>query len=286
MFNRYAIDKTLTANDLRFHYRDWNGHGWPVLLLHGLSSTSHIWDLVAPLILDSARVVALDLRGHGQSDKPASDYTFEEIGSDIHATLGWLGFERPVIVGHSWGAQVGLWLAARHPDRVGGLVMVDGGTIDLGGMSWDTTLERLSPPRISGTHVDDFRAMLVERAPQGLITPAVEAAILANFEIDEENRLQRRLPRAFHLRILRAMWELRPEPLYEKVTCPVLILPCRRREHDDPEMLRSKEQGVALAEQKLADVTVTWLDNTVHDAPLQRPHRLADEINAFIKERI
>src|SRR5512139_3458762 len=83
----YAIDKNITISDLRFHYRDWGGHGWPILMLHGLASTSHIWDLVAPLLVDDARVIAFDLRGHGQSDKPDGDYSFEAVVGDVNETL-------------------------------------------------------------------------------------------------------------------------------------------------------------------------------------------------------
>ncbi len=285
MPNRYAIDKTLKANDLRFHYRDWNGHGWPVLLLHGLSSTSHIWDLVAARLVDEARVVAVDQRGHGQSDKPDSAYTFEEIGRDLEAVIAALDFERPVIVGHSWGAHVGLWLSARCPEVVGGLVMVDGGMMDMGDLSWDQVIERLSPPQIDGTPVEEFRRMVQERAPQGMLSPEVEAAMLSNFEIDGNDRIRRRLPVEYHLRILRAMWELRLLPFYEKVECPVLLLPTRHAD-DLPEHLSRKQQGVALAQEKLADVEVVWLDDTIHDAPIQRPDRLAEEINRFLRERI
>ena len=83
MFNRFAIDKTVTTGDLRFHYRDWGGRGWPVVLLHGLASTSHSWDLVAPLLVEHARVIALDLRGHGLSDKPDEGYDFETLSADV-----------------------------------------------------------------------------------------------------------------------------------------------------------------------------------------------------------
>jgi len=285
--NRFAIDKTLAVEgEVRLHYRDWGGKGWPVLLLHGLSSTAHIWDLVAPLLVDEARIIALDLRGHGQSDKPDADYTYEIMGPDIFNVIAALEMDRPVLVGHSFGANVGLWVAAQDADLLGGLIMVDGGVLDLGDMTWPQTLERLSPPHISGMPLEEFRSMLQERAPQGLISPAVEAAILANFEVDDENRIQRRLPRDYHLRILRAMWETRLEPLYEEVACPVLLLPCRRLESDDPDMIRRKQEGVLLAEAKIEDVETVWLDNTVHDAPLQRPHKLAEEIARFLRERI
>ncbi len=287
MSSRFAIDKTLTVDDLRFHYRDWGGRGWPILLLHGLSSTSHIWDLVAPLLSEVARVVALDLRGHGQSDKPDSDYSFETVGGDVFDVIVQLEMDYPVIVGHGWGANIGLWIAARDPDALSGLVMLDGGVMDLGGMSWEETLERMNLPAVGGTPVGQFRANLRERAPQGLMTPAVEAAILSKYEVDDDNLIRRRLPRDYHVRILRSLWETRLEPLYEQVACPVLVLPCRRSRGDEPDdTLRRKEAGVSRAARLRADVEVRWLENTVHDAPLQRPHRVAEEIIRFISERI
>lgn len=283
---RYAIDKTLSVNELRFHYRDWDGRGWPVLLLHGLSSTSHIWDLVAPLLVDEARVFALDLRGHGQSDKPNSSYSFDEVCGDVRGVMKALQFERPVLVGHSWGARVGLWMAARHSGELSGLIMVDGGVNNISTMPWEVVLEHLSPPKLSGMPVEEFRQMLIERSPQGLLAPAVEAAIMANFEIDSKDRILRRLPREYHLRILRAMWEQKLEELYKQVGCPTLILPARRKDHDDPKQLELKKRGIAQAEELITDVEVIWLEDTIHDAPLQRPHKLAEEIIRFLREQV
>lgn len=284
--NRFAIDKTLTAGDLRFHYRDWGGRGWPVLLLHGLAATSHIWDLVAPLLVEEARVVALDLRGHGQSDKPDADYDFDAVGGDVFDAIAELELDNPVIVGHGWGANVGLWVAARDLEVLSGLVLVDGGVVDLDDLSWQETVERMSPAPVSGTPLGTFRATLMERTPQGLITPAVEAAIMANFEIDADNLIHRRLPREYHVRILRALWETRLAPLYEQITCPVLLLPCRRDGDEPDDMLRRKQDGVRRATELLADAEIRWLDDTMHDAPLQRPHRVAEAIIRFIRERI
>lgn len=283
----YAIDKTLTVNNLRFHYRDWGGHGWPLLLLHGLASTSHIWDLVAPLLVEEAKVIALDMRGHGQSDKPEGGYDFKTIAGDVIGVLEALQMEHPVIVGHSWGAMLGLWIAANRPDFLSGLVMVDGGLVDMGKqMSWEQTLERLSPPKLDGMPVEEFRMRIVEHTPQGLVTPAVEAAILANVEIDKEDRIHPRLPHAYHEQILRSMWEQRVEEQFERVGCPTLILPVRWKEKDDPAHLALKERGAAQAEEKIADVEVFWLEDTIHDVPLQRPHLLAEQIQRFLKERL
>jgi pimeloyl-ACP methyl ester carboxylesterase len=287
MAAHFAIDKSLTVNTLHFHYRDWGGRGWPVMLLHGLASTSHIWDLTAPLLIDEARVVAFDQRGHGQSDKPDGSYSFETISKDVLGALVELQMERPVIIGHSWGALVGLWIAANHPDEISGLVMLDGGLNEPGSqMTWEETLEKLSPPDLDGMPVDEFRDRVTSHSPQGLITPAVESAILANFEIDMDNLIHPRLPRTYHERILHAIWQLRLEELYDQVTCPTLILPARWPERDDAAHLAQKEAGAANALQHIVDVEVIWLEETIHDAPLQRPLLVAEHIKKFVLEQV
>lgn len=285
MTNRYAIDKNIHVNDLRFHYRDWNGKGRGVMLLHGLSSTSHIWDLVAPLLVEDIHVVAMDQRGHGISDKPDSAYTFEETGGDLIALLDALNLDLPVIVGHSWGANVALWAAAHHPDRIGGLVLVDGGIMTPSYMTWADTQQRLRPPDIDGMLFSDFRAGIVNHAPQNLITPAVEAIFSAIVEIDSDGVISRRLPVEYHMRILRAMWEMNVDLLLTEVQCPVLILPCRR-DGDDADYVKRKEQAVEKAMRLMNDAAVKWLEDTIHDAPLQRPHRIASEVLDFISERL
>lgn len=282
----YAIDKSAIANELRFHYRDWGGHGWPVLLLHEAAATSHSWDLTAPLLVEEARVIAMDLRGHGRSDKPDSAYTFEEVGGDVLTLLEALSFERPVLVGHGWGANVALWLAATQPDQISGLILVDGALIDLRNQSWDEMLRRFGPPKSTPVAAEEFRETLVARAPQGLISPAVEAAILANYEIDSENLLHRRLPAEYHLRLLKAMWEQPLADLYRKLTCPVLMLPARWEGREDQDHITLNQKGAEQAEALLADVEVIWLEKSIHDLPLQRPHRLAEEILRFLHDRL
>ncbi|MFN8598748.1 MAG: alpha/beta fold hydrolase, partial [Anaerolineae bacterium] len=75
----------IEANGLRFHALDWGGRGDWLVLLHGLASQAHIWDLVAPQLIDRFRVIAIDQRGHGLSDKPDSGYDFATITRDLDA---------------------------------------------------------------------------------------------------------------------------------------------------------------------------------------------------------
>lgn len=280
----FAIDKTLTANDLRFHYRDWNGHGWPTVLIHALSSSSHSWDLVAPLLTETSRTIALDLRGHGRSDKPDSGYSFAEISSDVLAILDSLHMERPVLVGHGWGAEVAMHIAASAPDeRIGGLVMIDGGILEIGtAMSWEDAQRKFAPAPLDAMTAEDYRQKIIEGTPQEIITPAVEAALLASFFIDPEGRIHHHLPDACHERIVRAIWEMRLAPLYEKLICPVLILPVRGSEASTA----AKEKGAAEAERLIADAEISWFESASPNVTLHRPHHIADSIRRFIKDRL
>ena len=112
----------------RFHYLDRGAAGSPgVLLLHGFNQTCHSWDDVAPrLAEDGLRVVAMDQRGHGDSDPSRDgDYGREAMADDVARLADALGIEHFLVVGMSMGAVHATLAAVRHPARVRGLVVVD-----------------------------------------------------------------------------------------------------------------------------------------------------------------
>ena len=119
--------RAIEANGLRFRLYEWGLPGrTPALLLHSLAAHSHWWDWTAPLLAERFSVAALDLRGHGGSgwsEPPA--YRPADYAADIVAVLDALGWRSPLVIGHSLGGYVGAYLAARHPDRVGALVITD-----------------------------------------------------------------------------------------------------------------------------------------------------------------
>jgi pimeloyl-ACP methyl ester carboxylesterase len=105
----------------------WEGKGKQILCLHGLTANCRFWDCLASALAPSHRVLAMDLRGRGLSDKPSSGYSIEHHCQDLLALMENLTLERPVIMGHSLGAFISLVFAARNPDRVDRLILVDGG---------------------------------------------------------------------------------------------------------------------------------------------------------------
>ncbi|HLI68102.1 MAG TPA: alpha/beta hydrolase [Caulobacteraceae bacterium] len=114
------------AGGLKLHALDWGGEGPPALFLHGGRLTAQTWDYVCLGLRGTVRAVALDLRGHGDSDR-AADYAFESHVADVGAALDDLGWSEAHLVGMSYGGLIATHFAAGSPHRVASLVTVDVG---------------------------------------------------------------------------------------------------------------------------------------------------------------
>jgi pimeloyl-ACP methyl ester carboxylesterase len=118
-------DGTISVNGLNLHYLDWgNASAQSMLLLHGFTSHAHTWDLFAPTLCSTYHVVALDQRGHGDSDW-APVYHPDLAVEDIVGVVDQLGLHRMVLIGHSMGGGNALHYTAAHPSEVVKLVVVD-----------------------------------------------------------------------------------------------------------------------------------------------------------------
>ena len=118
--------------DIDLHCVVWgpesNRERTPFLLVHGLASNARLWDGVARHLTELGHtVVAVDQRGHGSSSKPDTGFDMATVADDLALLIGSLGFNRPVVAGQSWGANVVIELAHRSPESVRGVVAVDGG---------------------------------------------------------------------------------------------------------------------------------------------------------------
>ena len=279
-------DIYINLRGLPFHYRDWGGDGQPVLLLHGLASTCHIWDLVAPALAADFRVAALDQRGHGQSAQVDEGYDFATVLGDASAFIEVMGWERPVVVGHSWGADVALELAVAQPEAVSGIVFVDGGTIDISnrpGRTREQIREDMAPPIFTGFTPEMMRERVESNGRFGPNPPpAVTEAVLANFRVLDDGTIQSNLRRENHLRIIDALWDHKPAELYAQLQCPVLMLPARQSNPDAGDRRFRREESIARAESLLPRSKTVWMEDSIHDVPLQRPQLVADTIREHL----
>src|SRR5215213_11362774 len=103
------------------------GDGPPLLLLHGITSSSQTWAKVLPALAEHHTVIAPDLIGHGESAKPRGDYSLGAYASGVRDLMVTLGHESATFVGHSLGGGVVMQLAYQFPERCERLVLVDSG---------------------------------------------------------------------------------------------------------------------------------------------------------------
>jgi len=123
---RLPDDHQVIVGEMRFHYLDWGGSGTPILFLHGGGLNAHTWDCVALMLRERYRCIALDQRGHGDSEwSPVVDYRFAAHVADIEGFIGSMGLERPILVGQSMGGLNSITYATRHSDQMRGMVIVD-----------------------------------------------------------------------------------------------------------------------------------------------------------------
>jgi len=283
--NDPAVDKSVELRGLSFHYREYGRSGPPVVLLHGVASNSRIWITTAPHLAENFRVFALDQRGHGASDKPDDGYDFESVVADLAAFVEALQLDQPVVVGHSWGGNVALQYAATHAGGASGLVMVDGGYIEISSRpeaTWERAEKEMAPPDLTRLTPEQ----LIEGAKKWQLgdiwSEEVEAALMGNFYVTEAGTIRPHLSRQNHMQVVRALWEQKPSELFPRVRCPALFAPAKSPDAGRAkDWMRMKREAIAAAEQVLPNCQVCWFEDTIHDIPLHRPRDLANTIRDF-----
>jgi len=101
------------------------GEGNPIVFLHGAPESAYVWRNVMPYLEKYGRVIALELPGHGKSDKPDIDYSFADYRKYVASFMDTMKLNNVTLVIHDWGSVLGLDWAAHHPDRVRGVAMME-----------------------------------------------------------------------------------------------------------------------------------------------------------------
>lgn len=202
------------------------GERSPFLLVHGLSSNCRTWTAVAGRLHAAGHpVAAVDLRGHGRSDKPDEGYDFATLAADLATAADALGLVRPIAAGQSTGGNVVVELAyGSSSGTVPGAVGIDGGAIELSERwpRWEDCAAALAPPPLEGTPVADVEAWLRGAHPDW-DDWGIEAT-LANLEVRANGTVGPWLTRERHMQLLRALWEHRPSKLLAAVGVPVMLV--------------------------------------------------------------
>ena len=214
------------GDGVKIQVAEWEGTGETVLCVHGLTANCRSFDVVAEGISPPHRVLALDLRGRGLSEKPDSGYSIDHHCRDIEAVAADLGLKNFYIMGHSLGAYIVLAYAARHPEQIKGLILLDGGA-NLTPEQWGKVSAGIKPSLDRLGHVFPTLEAYLESVKQAPFLQPWNEAAESYFRYESEAVAGGRKSRINPQHIMEERGNLvtfNPVDLYSLISCPVLIL--------------------------------------------------------------
>lgn len=278
-----ARDEFVDVNGLRLHYREWgdNRTRHAVLMLHGYAETAAVWDETAQDLAREYRVIALDLRGHGQSaHAPDFDYTRATQVEDIEAFVEKLGLRSLTLVGHGMGGANALCYGGEHPDVVSALIVVEaapevlrGGVERLRRMvgsadefeSLDEAVETMQPffPYATTEQLERRARSALSEGKDGTLVWDFDPALRdASLRPPEPDPGQRRLA---------DLWECA-----DRVQCPVMIVRGAETDMLTPEAIQRLHR-------RIVGSRVSLIDDAGHPVPSDQPAHLALNIREFLQ---
>jgi len=251
-------------DDCSLHYEEY-GRGAPVLLVHGLGSSCQDWEYQIPALAARYRVIAVDVRGHGRSDKPHERYSIAGFSADIEALLEHLQLGPVHLVGLSMGGMIGFQLAVDQPQLLKSLTIVN------------------SAPEVKIKSFDDFRQFAKRWLLARVFSmEAIGKALGKNlFPNPEQAELRQKIARRWAQNDKRAYlasfsaivgWGVQGQ--LSRISCPTLIVTADR----DYTPVALKETYTRL----IPDARLVVIANSRHASPLDQPEQFNQILLSFI----
>jgi pimeloyl-ACP methyl ester carboxylesterase len=274
------------GDGLKIQLAVWEGKGKQILCIHGITANSRFWDCLASALAPHHRVMAMDLRGRGLSDKPSTGYSIKHHCKDILALMNDQDLKRPVLMGHSLGAFISLVFTAKYPQRVDRLILVDGG-----GKLSETQMAKV------------FAGIKPSLDRLGQVFPSIEAYLLQmkqapylqpwnsymetyfRYEIEEvEGGVRSRVHPKHIEEEARNLGKVDSSQFYTKVTSPTLILRATKGMLAEDDLLLPEDVAERMVRQ-IPKAKRVDLEGTNHYSILFQPNKMRDQtILEFLNE--
>ncbi len=207
---------------VRLHYQD-KGTGTPLVLLHGFTSSTYSWKDVFEPLAKNFRVIAIDLKGFGFSEKPDGDYTRRAQAVLVSHLLDHLSIEKTWMCGNSMGGEVALNVALQNPQRVAGLILIDSAGVNVNGGGSLTPRYLLIP--VVGRILTTLSLTTDKLVREGLEKSFYDDTKITNERVAYYHRpLQTRSGQLAALRARTQAGQFPIEPDLTKVNAPTLII--------------------------------------------------------------
>lgn len=249
-------------------YYELTGEGDSLLLIHGLGSSTRDWEEQVPAFSHKYKVLTIDLRGHGQSDKPKGPYSMQMFAEDIAELLKKLGINSTHILGISLGGGVAFQFAVDYPDLVKSLIIVNAG-IEIPMNSFKMKLEAFKRTFI--VKLVGMKKMGKVLAPRLFIKPEQEELRKKLIKRWAEN------DKKAYLSAMRALigWSIRDQ--LDKINFPTLVI----GSDDDYAPSSVKEEYAAL----IPNARFIEINDARHAVPIEKPKEFNEIVMNFLSEQ-
>ena len=270
-------DKYIKVNGLNLHYLDWGGPSNTVLVaLHGITGNSHMWDSFAERNREEFRILALDQRGHGDSDHTKEGYPVTAFASDLlqfAKTLDIIPFD---LIGHSLGSRNAISFAGDHSSLLRHAVLVDCGP-ELPTQGARGVKNRIAQRPLGFRNAEEAAAHYAERFPNRS-REALERTVRYSLRLNWAGKLVwKHDPELFWITTtggkmeIPYLWEQ-----WEKISCPTLII---RGEHSDILDADIMRKMLALA----PSATEAEIKDSGHNVPEDQPEEFEQVVLEFLR---
>ena len=245
----------------RVHYVSYGKGTQALVLIHGWSCSVDAWRDQIPELSRRARVIAIDLPGHGQSDKPELSYSMDRFAAGVEAVLRDAGVQRAVLVGHSMGVPVVRQFYRKHPDQTAGLVLVDG------------PLQPFGDPRLMQSLIDslqtpgyrEFGAAFLTQIAGPTISDEIKARVRASFFNTPQHVL------------VSAMQGLADSTIWGRDPFGVPVLDIRAKSRAYPDDMKQRDRVIA------PKLEFQLWDGVGHFLMMEQPKRFNAAVIAFLE---
>ena len=275
------------TDGLELHALEWSREGVPMVLVHGFGNEAHLWDDFAPTVAEFYRVIAVSLRGHGDSDwDPEHRYDYDSHVGDLMALTEHLGIDRMVLVGFSLGGRVAMLYSGIHPEKLAGLVIVD------------------SAPELDARGTTRIRMEVAEhQAPAFATVGEYENVLAHNYPVASPEQIRRMAKHALKQRD-DGKWILKMDLAYrgvdgpklsdedmaareethmknmwaalEKIPCPTLVV---RGAASD---IMSPEVADRMVEEVIPNAKLAVVPRAAHSVMTDNPEGFNEAVGAFV----
>jgi 3-oxoadipate enol-lactonase len=253
-------------NGCQLHYEDY-GQGAPLVLVHGLGSSTQDWEYQIPELANHYRVIALDVRGHGRSDKPHERYQISDFASDVIALIEHLELPQVHLVGISMGGMIGFQLGVDRPELLKSLCIVNSG------------------PEVKAKKPRDYLEIAKRWSLSRLLSLETIAKGLGRllFPKPEQGELRRKIEERWpqndkraYLASLDAIigWGVRER--LSRISCPTLVVTGDR----DYTPVAQKEAYV----REMSNARLLVIEDSRHATPMDQPEQFNSSLLAFLAE--